>query len=345
MQRQPMGGVGRILANMVPLLAEHVDLELLTDASLPHLDAGLPEHALRTPPPGHAALWLQWSAPRWLAKNRVDLFHCPWYGLPFRQPVPMVVTIHDLTFEHHPEWFSRAHQLTYRTQARHAARTARAILTVSEHVRVDIMSTYNVASERLHVVPSAIDPVFGTEKDPTAVLARLGVTSPYLVALGGAPRRNLATAVAAWREVRRTGSDISLVVTGPPEATRPEHGLYAAPALSDDDWSAVLTGAEALIYPTSDEGFGMPGLEAIASGTPVVCAAVGALPEVLGDAAEWCATPTAADIAAGLRRLLTNPARHHRLREAGLIRAAAAPGWTDATALTVAAYQAALASH
>jgi glycosyltransferase involved in cell wall biosynthesis len=253
----------------------------------------------------------------------------------------MVVTIHDLTFEHHPEWFSPAYRLTYRTQARHAARTARAILTVSEHVRADIMTTYAVTADRMHVAPNAIDPAFDVDKDATAVLARLGVDPPYVVALGGAPRRNLPTAVAAWREVRRRGTDVSLVVTGAPEATRAEHGLFAAPSLSDDDWGALLAGAEAFVYPTSDEGFGMPALEAIASGTPVVCAPVGALPEVLGEAAEWCATPTTADIAAGLRRLLTDPARHHRLREAGLTRAAVAPGWADAAALTIRAYRSA----
>jgi glycosyltransferase involved in cell wall biosynthesis len=83
----------------------------------------------------------------------------------------------------------------------------------------------------------------------------------------------------------------------------------------------------------------MPALEAAASGVPVVCAPVGPLPEVLGDAAEWCADTSAAAIAGGLRRLLTDPARRQARRAAGLARAAAAPTWADAAGVLLAAYQ------
>src|SRR4051794_28495643 len=185
MQQSPLGGVGRMLANVVPLLAEEVDLVLLTAAERPALTLDLEVHPLSTPPPGHSVMWLQWSAPRWLSKNPVDLFHCPWYGLPFRQPVPMVVTIHDLTFEHHPEWFSRGRRAVYRTQARHAARSARSVLTVSEHVREDLAATYGIPAERLHVARPAVDPVFRVHEEASRTS---GPGRSYVVALGGAPR-------------------------------------------------------------------------------------------------------------------------------------------------------------
>jgi alpha-1,3-rhamnosyl/mannosyltransferase len=95
-------------------------------------------------------------------------------------------------------------------------------------------------------------------------------------------------------------------------------------------------------YPTRFEGYGMPALEAAASGVPVVCAPVASLPEVLGQAAEWCATPTVADVAPALQRLLGSPERQAELRAAGLARAALAPTWAQSAQVEVAAYQLAL---
>lgn len=342
MQRPPLGGVGRTLSNLVPLIAERVELVLLTDDRQPAVNAGVEEHALSVPPPGHAAVWLQWSVPRWLAKNSVDLFHCTWYGLPFRQPAPMVVTIHDLTFEHHPEWFGTGKRVVYRAQARHAARTARSVLTVSEYVRADIEGTYGVPSKRIYVAAPAIDPIFAPERRDSNRLKRLGISSPYLVALGGAPRRNLQSAVEAWRQVRRERPEINLVVAGPPQPVPVEPGLVVTPSIGDEDWSAVLAGAEALVYPTMDEGFGMPALEAVASGTPVICAPVGSLPEVLKDAALWSRTTEWEAIAEALKRLLSDRALRENLRNAGRAVAATAASWGQAANTTVAAYRAAL---
>ena len=336
MQQTPRGGVGRALANLLPLLAEEVELHLLTDSAGPALATGLPEHRLPTPWPRRAAAWLQWSAPRFLASFDDGIFHCPWYGLPYRHPVPMVVTLHDLTFEHRPEWFPSASQRqVFRRQARHAARTAAAILTPSEHVRQDIVETYRVAPERVLVAPQGADPAFAPGLDPGPVLERLGVTAPYVVALGGAERRNLGLAVAAWTLVPGAGP---LVVVGP-ESPPERPGVFAAGPLGDGDWAALLSGATALLYPTAYEGFGMPALEALAAGTPVVCARVGSLPEVLGDCASWAASLAAEDLAGALDRLLTDEVGRERLRNEGLQRARAAPGWAMSARVHVEAYR------
>ena len=333
MQQTPRGGVGRGLANLVPLLAEEVELHLLTDSGRPALNTGLPEHALPTPWPRKAAAWLQWSAPRFL--SRFDgVFHCPWYGLPYRHPVPMVVSLHDLTFEHHPEWFPAAQLQVFRRQARHGARTAAAVLTGSEHVRRDIVETYRIAPDRVLLSPQGVDPSFTPGLDPGPVLERLGVTGPYVAALGGAERRNLGLAVEAWALVPGAGP---LVVVGS-EAPPPRPGVLHAGPLGDADWAALLSGAAALLYPTAYEGFGMPALEALAAGTPVVCAPVGSLPEVLGACAGWAATLAPADLAAALDRLLSDEAGAERLRAEGLRRARGAPGWEAAARVHVEAY-------
>jgi glycosyltransferase involved in cell wall biosynthesis len=339
MQQTPRGGVGRALANLLSRLAKEVELHLLTDARGPALRTGLPEHALPTPWPGRAAGWLQWSAPRWLA-GFDGVFHCPWYGLPYRHPVPMVATLYDLTFEHRPEWFPAVQRQVFRRQARHAARIATAVLTGSEHVRRDIVATYRVDPDRVLVAPPGADPVFAPDLDPRAVLGGLAVTAPYVVALGGAERRNLGLAVAAWARVPDAGP---LVVVGP-EAPPARPGVVAAGALADAQWAALLSGAAAFLYPTAYEGFGMPALEALAAGTPVVCARVGALPEVLGECASWAASLAPDHVAVALARVLSDQGVAARLRDSGLRRARAAPGWDASARAHIEAYRRAAAS-
>ncbi|HVT20099.1 MAG TPA: glycosyltransferase family 1 protein [Mycobacteriales bacterium] len=317
-QEQPPNGVARVTAQVLPLLADRVEFDLLTAAEDPPTGLGLPEHPLRTPWPGLKTAWLQVPAARWL-RGYDGIFHCPWYALPFVQRVPMVVTLHDLTFERHPEWFGRARRRSYVVQARWAARTARSILTTSRTVADDVMRTYRVPADRLFVALPTVDPVFRPGHDATAVLQRLGVRSPYVVAVGGgSPRRNLPAAIEAWRAVREeTRLDLVVLGNNPVPA---EDGLVVA-QLDDTDWAAVLGNAAALLYPTFYEGFGLPAAEAAASGTPVVCARVGSLPEVLGDAAAWCEAPTATAVAPVLRRLVQSPEWARELAAAGLERA------------------------
>ena len=342
LQDRPLGGVGRGLANLVPRLAERIELELLSDARLPPAATDLPHHGLTAPGSGRGAAWLQIAVPRWL-RDFDGLFHCPFYGLPYRQPVPMVVTIHDLTFEDHPTWFSRSRLAAFRLQGRHAARTARVILTDSTTVRDRVLERYAVAPDRVTVVPYAIDPWFMTARDAAAdgaTVAELGVREPYLVALGGAPRRQLEVALAAWRAIRGS-TGVDLVVVGR-EAVAGEPGLHQAGTVTDERWAALLSGAAAFCYPTAYEGFGLPALEAAACGAPIVCAPVGALPELLVDAAEWCEAPTCEAIANGLERVLADPVHAAALRSRGRTRVKSLPDWDDAAKATVSAYETAL---
>ncbi|HVW81509.1 MAG TPA: glycosyltransferase family 1 protein [Mycobacteriales bacterium] len=334
-QEQPPNGVGRVTRQVLPVLADRVDFELMTQCERPPIEMGLPEHPLRTPWPGLASGWLQLPAARWL-KRFDGIFHCPWYALPFVQHVPMVVTLHDLTFERHPEWFGRARCASYVVQARWAARTARSILTTSHQVADDVMRTYRVPAERLFVARPAVEPIFRPGVDATGVLDRLGIRRPYVVAVGGgSPRRNLPAAVEAWRAVRRE-HPIDLVVLGS-NPLPPETGLVVTP-LTDEDWVAVLGGALALLYPTRYEGFGLPAVEAAACGTPVVCAPVGSLPEVLGETAAWCAEPEASAVADVLRRLVSSPQWADELSAAGLDRVQSMSSLVEPAEAFLAAY-------
>jgi glycosyltransferase involved in cell wall biosynthesis len=166
----------------------------------------------------------------------------------------------------------------------------------------------------------------------------LGIDGRYVVALGGAKRRGLEVAVEAWERIPIGSERPNLVVVGV-DVPPPRVGIVHAGRLNDHDWSALLAGATAFCYPTRFEGYGMPALEAAASGVPVICARTGPLPEVLGDAAEWCASPSVNDIAQGLERVLQDEKHRNALRRAGLARAANAPTWKQSATVLLDAYR------
>lgn len=349
LQDAPLTGVGRSLACLLPYLAAGADLTVLTDRRRPPgAAAGWPARV--TPLAGFGAapetVWLQAGVAAWLHSNPGVVFHGTFNAVPFATRRPCVVTIHDLSWAHHPEDLPAGKRAVFAASARWAARHAAVVLTVSEYTRRAIAETYRVAADRLMVAPNAVSPVFGPERAPAAapLLARHGVTRPFVVAIGGARRRALPVAVEAWQLATRGMGRAAppLVVVGP-EAPPPAPGLVHLGQLADDDWAAVLAAADALCYPTRFEGFGLPALEAAASGTPVVCAPVASLPEVLGDAAEWATTPAAGDMAEALGRVLRDESRRADLRRKGVERAAAAPGWEEVAATVLEAYRRAAA--
>ena len=369
LQSRPLGGIGRVVRGVLeslPAALGEVGLDVsgvdvLTDARLaapeaPALSPGTEIHHLRSLGPGRGPAWLQWTAPRWLSAHRdsrhVGLFHCPFYGLPYRQPVPMVVSLYDLTFLDHPDWFTPVSGTAFRAQARHAARTARVVITGSDAVAGQISETLGVGRDRIVVARPAVDGVFlAAGSDRRAGRAASAWRRGYLVAMGGAARRNLGVAVEAWRTARRSGAEVELVVVGSVTSAErrglgTEEGLHLAGAVTDDELARLLGGAVAFLYPTAYEGFGLPAAEAAAAGVPVICAPVGALPELLGQAAEWCdPTPSGPSVeaaAGAVLRLVNDPERRARIGCAGHERLAAAPGHAAAARAWARAYAVAL---
>ena len=336
MQDRPPGGVGRALGGLVPELARRCTVTLLTDArrDAPPVDA-VRVVPLGLPPGLPEVAWLHGPARRW-ARAHPQLLHGTFNSLPSGLRGPAVVTVHDLSFEVHPEDFGAAKRRLFQAQARSAVRRAAQVIAVSRFGADELADRYRVDPARITVIPHAVDPRFAPERAGGAPSG-----APYVVALGGARRRGLEVAVAAWRAVRARGIDVELRTLGDPAPAR-EPGLHPLGDLPDDEWAAVLAGAEALVYPTRYEGFGLPALEAAASGTPVVCARVASLPEVLGDAAAWCDAPTVEQIADRLEAVLTDAALAAALRAAGLERAAGTPSWADLADAHVAVYRGAV---
>ena len=274
---------------------------------------------------------MAWTLPRALRTSGASLVHTQ-HALPLRSPCPAVVTIHDLSFERDdPPLMGRRDRWTFRRVVPRAARGAARVLTVSERSKRDIVERYGVPAERVVVTPNGVDPAFGPEGDSYRL--QLG---PYALAVGAIQvRKNQLAALAAAQE-----AGLELVVAGPEKDERlaaelRERGARLEGYVPTDRLAELYRGAACLVQASRWEGFGLPVVEAMASGTPVVAVPDPALIEVAGDAAVVVEEPALAD---GIRRALGEAAR---LRAAGLERAATF-SWERAAEATVRVYVEAL---
>jgi glycosyltransferase involved in cell wall biosynthesis len=282
-------------------------------------------------------VWNHLRLPIHLSRRPVDLLHGPFYTLPALCPAPAVVTIHDITFELHPEWYTRKARLAFTGFAAASARKARHVLTVSEHSRKDIITTYGLPPDRVTAVPLAPDPQFAPVEDRgviAEVRRRYDLGEEYLLHVGSiTPRRNIDRLLEAFAGVRRRAPHLTLVLAGRVEPPSPpvevairRKGLtdvvrvtgYVRP----EDLPALYAGAAAVVYPSLYEGFGLPVLEAMACGVPVLTSNNSCLPEVAGDAALLVDPLDTGAIAEGIWSILSDMALRNRLTRAGLARAA-----------------------
>lgn len=341
LQDKRLTGAGRQIAAVLPYLAEQFDLTLLADARRPEPRTPLPVAAAGAPRGVPELAWLEMGAARWL-RHFGGVFHGTFHTLPLTWQGPQVLTINDLSAQRHPEDFPPLRREAWRLWVRGAVRKAAVILANSEFTRSEIIDYFGIDSSRVVLARCAVDPIFSPDRAAGAgdVLSRLGVTGPYVVAVGGAPRRALPVALEGFRRAttKLDGPLNLIVVGGEPDRSSPP-GVTFAGFLDDESWAAALAGAEALLYTTRYEGFGLPALEAMASGTPVVAARVASLPEVLGDCAIWCDEVSAEAMGEGLASLLADRAQAEALRVAGLSRASAWPTWADAAEVTGSAYR------
>ncbi|HQQ60481.1 MAG: glycosyltransferase family 4 protein [Lentisphaerae bacterium] len=283
----------------------------------------------------------QFAAARLLRERMVDIYHStnfmiPLPAFPRHRPhaIRCVCNIHDLIPLVHPEFTPRALKTrfypVYKALMHQIARRVDTVVTGSESARRDIVRLLGIPGERIVVAPDGVAAHYGPAGEKPS--ARGGPKTVLYVGRSD-PYKNLPGLVAVFaRLVRETGMDVRLRIVGSPDARYPEAGEAARRLGVADrvEWSGYLDEAGLLkAYQEADvlallsryEGFGLPVLEAMACGTPVVCSDAASLPEVVGGAA-WLVNPDdQAEAVAALREVLTNPAAAERLRTAGLERA------------------------
>ena len=257
----------------------------------------------------------------------VDLVHATSAALPPTGSLPLVATVHDLGFHHHPEAYPRAGRAWHERSTRIAAAEAARILVPSAATAADLTGLYGVEGERVTVTPLGVDPAPGDRGAALELLAELGVPGPFLLAVGTLePRKNLPRLLAAFAAAAGELPEHHLVVVGPvgwgpaldPGAARVE----LAGRVPDPVLRGLYELADGLAYPSLHEGFGLPVLEAMAAGTPVLTSDRSSLPEVAGDAALLVDPVDVGAIADGLRRLVADSGLRARLAAADPQRAA-----------------------
>lgn len=282
-------------------------------------------------------VWEQLRAPRWVRAHRIDVWHGPHYTLPLRLDLPTVVTVHDLTFFDRPEVHERSKVVYFQRMIRAALAHAAVVVTVSQ-TTADRLASRFTPSGTVIVAPHGVD---HERFNPTAerahdleLLARHGVYPPFIGFTGTIePRKDLPNLVAAFARVAADRPDLRLVLAGPDgwgttalrtavEASGVATRILRTGYLPEETVPALLRRAEVVAYPPIEEGFGLPALEALACGAPLVTTTGSACEEVVGDAAALVPPHDVDALAASLEQLLTNPTEAARLRAIGPPRAA-----------------------
>jgi glycosyltransferase involved in cell wall biosynthesis len=258
--------------------------------------------------------WWLWGLTREVARLGADLVHGPDFAVPYLSRRPSVLTIHDLSPWMDERWHHAAQRVRRRTPLLLDLGLATMVITPSESVRKAAIDRFRLSADRVVAVPEAaagwLRPVAGVKAE-----------RPYFLFVGTVePRKNLEVLIEAWREVRKE-CDVDLVIAGRKRADAPpiaeEPGLRLAGEVADRDLSALYSGAVGFVYPSLYEGFGLPVLEAMQCGSPVIASS--AVSEVGGEAAIYA--DDARELAEAMRGLVKNADVRRERRERSVARA------------------------
>jgi glycosyltransferase involved in cell wall biosynthesis len=354
-----LAGNETYIANLVEALAE-IDTENLYTLYVTRREAverfrgRWPNFEVRRTLPHTPLLRIPLTLEAELRRRPVDLLHVQFTAPPFA-PCPVVATVHDLAFEHLPETFNRRSWMQMRLTVRRTVRRAAHIITPSEFSRRDVIETYGVAPERVSVTLEAAAPHFRPVRDATEierVRHTYAIREKYILAVGSIqPRKNLARLIRAYSDLRRERAKDKLpqlVLVGKKGWLYGET-LHAAERaglgdsviftgyVSEDDLPALYSGALAFVYPSYFEGFGLPPLEAMQCGTPVITGDRTSLPEVVGDAGIMVNPFDEGALAAAIARVIDDEALRAELQERGL-RQAQKFNWRETAHSTLRVY-------
>jgi len=361
---QTPGGIGTYIRNLVPAMARQdpaLDIRLF-HARFDH--EGPPERWIRDFWVEELPARIRTLYPRWDLLGRpalppslqgAEIVHAtnPAAIPPAGSGQRLVVTVHDLAFEYYPGMFPRSWRYMYRLGLRAAVARADAIVTPSRNTAEDLLSRTRVDPARLHVVPLAASIGLGSA-DSDATLARLKVREPYVLFVGTLePRKNLVRLIRAYRRVAATGLPHALVLAGPlgwhPEALMREIALSGpgdivmTGAVSEGDLDALYRAADAFVYPSLYEGFGLPVIEAMVRGIPTVASNTSAVPEVAGDTTLGVNPRSVREIGQAIESVLTDLDLAERLAMRGR-RQAERFSWDETARLTLQVYDRVLGS-
>ncbi|MFQ5605421.1 MAG: glycosyltransferase family 4 protein, partial [bacterium] len=251
--------------------------------------------------PARRIFWEQTKLAAELQSERVDVLHAMAFSSPFLNSIPTVVTVHDLVFRRFPETVPLAKKLYYRLAFGRAIQKAVQVIAVSEQVRSELLTEFHLPVKKVQAIPEAAAPEFGVRPQRRLIdriRKKLGLTQPYILSVSTLePRKNLLRLLEAFNLFKQaSGLPHKLVLTGKPgwlktadrivrQSTEEVSDLVCTGYVDQADMPALYAGAELFLFPSLYEGFGLPPLEALACGTPVIASDIPVLREVCGQAA------------------------------------------------------------
>ncbi|MEA3407724.1 MAG: glycosyltransferase family 1 protein [Chloroflexota bacterium] len=277
-------------------------------------------------------LWEQTLQPWAAHREKLDLLHQPVYVGPLLRTCPTVVTLHDLSFYLYPELFPRGRRIYLQHMTQYTVEHAQAVITGSESSKRDALRLFTIPEEKITVIPDGVEPRMKPLHDPAAIEAlrqRYHLPSDMLLFLGTLePRKNIITLLEAYALLRqRTDIRHGLVVAGGRGwyydeiyAMAKRLGLQEAVQFTgyvpDEELPLWYNAADLFVYPSLYEGFGLPPLEAMACGTPVITSNTSSLPEIVGDGGLTVDPHDPQALAEAIYSVLSDPAHHERLAQA-----------------------------
>ncbi len=327
--------------------------KFLAYVSKPDADRYLPRRFKKARVSENPWLRLGWEIPASLHRHRPDVLHVQYTG-PISCPVPMVVTVHDVSFLDNPQYFTtfRARQLKL-TVTRTISRAER-ILTPSEFSRRSIVAAYGVPDDKVTVIPNGVSSAFRPMQSEAAahwVRERYGIAGPFVLTVGDVqPRKNHLGLIQAFEEVLRAHPQLPhrLVIVGKetwhaPQVRRAAAGSSVADRIhftgwvGDDDLRRFYCAADLFVFPSLYEGFGLPILEAMACGRAVLCSNTSAMPEVANAAGILFDPFSVPEIARAMQDVLLDAELRSRMERLGLKRAGSF-SWSHAAQKTLNVY-------
>lgn len=298
-------GVARILLNTLRILPG-IDMEnrYILYTSGPVEDAGLPETIeLKTIHMKPGILWRHLRLPLAMAKDGVDLHFSPSYFVPLLKVCPNIVSVFDITFKVHPEWFTESKRFKFDNIFWSKVKRAECILTCSQYSKKDIVRILEVPESKVKVLYPAADEIFKPVNDKNRIQAikeKYGIAGEFILTVGAIhTRRNLEKLIEAFAIADgKLDTNPELFILGEKAPFSPdvdiegtakrfgvEDRIIRAEYVPEEDLLLLYNACDLFVYPSLYEGFGLPVIEAMSCGTPVACSNVTSIPEVAGDAA------------------------------------------------------------
>lgn len=286
--------------------------------------------------PGARLIWEQSVLPLVVKKHKIDVFHSLHYTRPLWLPCKSVVTFHDMTFFLFPQLHTRSKRLFFPLAMRLSAKLANALIAVSENTRRDAIRLAGIPPEKIFTAPLGVDQTFRQIRERerlSEIRAKYGLPERFILYVGLVePRKNLPVLIRAYRALLEVQNDFDLVVAGRfgwmSEGILDEVARLNLNArvrftgyVSQEDLPGVYNLSSLFVYPTRYEGFGLPALEAMACGVPVVTTNVSSMPEIVGDAGLLVEPDNERALTGAMVEVLANPGLSAEMTQKGLERA------------------------